>query len=131
MGKKAAPTKSSGSGKRNAPTDFFEVEEEEAEETKNKIANRYDKVDNYEYEMPSDFEDEEVDEDEAFTAGDDAKFAEFFAKVRCNPTHPDISRTPLGGCHTRVRIEPLHTSYSSYLTIFYFTSIVRTSTNTL
>eukprot|EP00959_Pyramimonas_sp_CCMP1952_P178014 3720654-Pyramimonas_sp.AAC.1 len=82
MGKKATPKKKSDSGKGRTVADFFEVEDEEAEETKNRIANRYDKVENYEYEMPSDYEDEEVDEDEAFTADDDARFADFFAKVR-------------------------------------------------
>ena len=98
MGKKATPKKKSGKGRTVA--DFYEAEEEEAEETKNRIANRYDKVENYEYEMPSDYEDEEVDEDEAFTAEDDAKFADFFAKVRCSPT---LSAADAGLCGRRVR----------------------------
>lgn len=61
---------------------MFEVDEEVAEEHRNRIVNRYDKVDNYEYELPSDFEDEEVDEDEGWTAEDEAKFGDFFKKVR-------------------------------------------------
>ena len=35
-------------------------------------------VENYEYEMPSDFEDEEIDEDSAFTAEDKRLYAEWF-----------------------------------------------------
>ena len=37
------------------------------------------RVDNYEYELPSDFEDEEIDEDTAFTAADKKQFADWFA----------------------------------------------------
>lgn len=37
-------------------------------------------VDNYEYEMPSDFEDEEIDEDLAFTAEDKKKYAGWFGE---------------------------------------------------
>jgi U3 small nucleolar RNA-associated protein 14 len=36
------------------------------------------KVENYEYEMPSDFEDEEIDEDLAFTAEDKVKYGSWF-----------------------------------------------------
>lgn len=35
-------------------------------------------VENYEYEMPSDFEDEEIDEDNAFTAEDKKKYGAWF-----------------------------------------------------
>lgn len=35
-------------------------------------------VDNYEYEMPSDFEDEEIDEEMAFTEEDKKKYAGWF-----------------------------------------------------
>lgn len=35
-------------------------------------------VENYEYEMPSDFEDEEIDEEAAFTAEDKKKFGAWF-----------------------------------------------------
>jgi U3 small nucleolar RNA-associated protein 14 len=35
-------------------------------------------VENYEYELPSDFEDEEIDEDLAFTAEDKERFAGWF-----------------------------------------------------
>lgn len=37
-------------------------------------------VENYEYEMPSDFEDEEIDEDTAFTAEDEKLYAGWFGK---------------------------------------------------
>ena len=61
--------------------DVYEAEQEEAEEVRNKIANRYDDVENYQYEMPEDYEDEEVDEEEAFNSEDDAAFGDFFKKV--------------------------------------------------
>ena len=38
------------------------------------------RVDNYEYELPSDFEDEEIDEEAAFTAEDKKQFADWFAE---------------------------------------------------
>jgi hypothetical protein len=38
------------------------------------------RVENYEYEMPSDFEDEEIDEDLAFTAEDKKKYAGWFGE---------------------------------------------------
>lgn len=38
------------------------------------------KVDNYEYELPSDFEDEEIDEDLAFTEEDKKKYAGWFGE---------------------------------------------------
>ena len=38
------------------------------------------KVDNYEYELPSDFEDEEIDEDLAFTEEDNKKYAGWFVE---------------------------------------------------
>lgn len=43
-----------------------------------RAACRSQKVETYEYEMPSDFEDEEIDEDLAFTAEDKAKYAGWF-----------------------------------------------------
>ena len=36
------------------------------------------RVDNYEYELPSDFEDEEIDEEAAFTEADKKQFADWF-----------------------------------------------------
>jgi hypothetical protein len=39
---------------------------------------RLQQVDNYEYEMPSDFEDEEIDEEMAFTEEDKKKYAGWF-----------------------------------------------------
>ena len=53
----------------------------EAEEHRNKIVNRYDKVENYEYELPEDFVDEEVSEDDAFNSADEAAFGEFFKNL--------------------------------------------------
>ena len=38
------------------------------------------RVENYEYELPSDFEDEEVEEDEAFNSEDERKFGHLFAR---------------------------------------------------
>ena len=38
------------------------------------------RVDNYEYELPSDFEDEEIDEEAAFTAEDKKQFADWFGE---------------------------------------------------
>ena len=35
-------------------------------------------MDNYEYELPSDFEDEEIDEEAAFTEADKKQFADWF-----------------------------------------------------
>jgi U3 small nucleolar RNA-associated protein 14 len=37
-------------------------------------------VDNYEYEFPSDFEDEEIDEENAFTEEDKERFGDLFVK---------------------------------------------------
>lgn len=36
-------------------------------------------MESYEYEMPKNFEDEEIDEDTAFTEADNARYGEFFA----------------------------------------------------
>lgn len=36
---------------------------------------------NYEYEMPSDFEDEEIDEEMAFTEEDNKKYGSFFDEM--------------------------------------------------
>ncbi len=41
---------------------------------------RFQAVDNYEYELPSDFEDEEIDEEMAFTAEDKIKYGGWFDK---------------------------------------------------
>lgn len=38
------------------------------------------RVDNYEYELPSDFEDEEIDEEAAFTKEDKKQFADWFGE---------------------------------------------------
>ena len=40
------------------------------------------RVDNYEYELPSDFEDEEIDEDEAFGPDDDVKLGHLLGSKR-------------------------------------------------
>jgi U3 small nucleolar RNA-associated protein 14 len=49
------------------------------------------RVENYEYEMPSDFEDEEIDEDLAFTAEDKKKYAGWFGE------EPDDAEAGAGG----------------------------------
>ncbi|KAG2495048.1 hypothetical protein HYH03_006979 [Edaphochlamys debaryana] len=58
--------------------DIYEAEDSDPDEVKN--ANRFDQVDNYEYELPSDFEDEEIDEEAAFTEEDKKKFGAWFEK---------------------------------------------------
>jgi len=58
-------------GKKIDKASLYEAEEIEADEIKN--VNRYDDVENYEYEMPEDFEDEEIDEEMAFSAEDKIK----------------------------------------------------------
>eukprot|EP00241_Pyramimonas_parkeae_P015714 CAMPEP_0114323624 /NCGR_PEP_ID=MMETSP0059-20121206/27998_1 /TAXON_ID=36894 /ORGANISM="Pyramimonas parkeae, Strain CCMP726" /LENGTH=481 /DNA_ID=CAMNT_0001451959 /DNA_START=45 /DNA_END=1487 /DNA_ORIENTATION=+ len=79
-GGRRKPSRRDDADKEQVEGQVFEVDEEVAEEHRNRIVNRYDKVDNYEYELPSDFEDEEVDEDEGWTAEDEAKFGDFFKK---------------------------------------------------
>ncbi|KFM25617.1 U3 small nucleolar RNA-associated protein 14 [Auxenochlorella protothecoides] len=69
-----APPKSNR--EREVENDVFEAEDSEPEEER--LKNKYDRVDNYEYEMPSDFEDEEIDEDTAFTAEDNALYGHMF-----------------------------------------------------
>ncbi|KDD74069.1 hypothetical protein H632_c1601p1, partial [Helicosporidium sp. ATCC 50920] len=56
--------------------DVYEAEDNELDEEKH--AYRYDRVENYEYELPSDFEDEEIDEDEAFNEEDEARYGHIF-----------------------------------------------------
>ncbi|KAF5840649.1 Utp14 protein-domain-containing protein [Dunaliella salina] len=56
--------------------DLYEADDSDPDEEKHK--SRYDKVENYEYEMPSDYEDEEIDEDLAFTEEDKKKYAGWF-----------------------------------------------------
>ncbi|KAL6770242.1 hypothetical protein ACKKBG_A34180 [Auxenochlorella protothecoides x Auxenochlorella symbiontica] len=69
-----APPKSNR--EREVENDVFEAEDSEPEEER--LKNKYDRVDKYEYEMPSDFEDEEIDEDTAFTAEDNALYGHMF-----------------------------------------------------
>lgn len=45
------------------------------------------RVDNYEYELPSDFEDEEIDEEAAFTEADKKKFADWFGDAAAAGWH--------------------------------------------
>eukprot|EP00890_Picochlorum_soloecismus_P006277 jgi/Picsp_1/6650/NSC_03993-R1_protein len=60
--------------------DIFEVEEVEAEEDLG-AGRRFDNVkDNKEYELPSDFEDEEIDEEEAFNSEDERRYGHIFSK---------------------------------------------------
>ncbi|GLI69141.1 hypothetical protein VaNZ11_013698 [Volvox africanus] len=72
------PAKQSRREGRSKPVDheFYEVEDSDPDEVKH--AERFDKVDNYEYELPSDFEDEEIDEELAFTEEDKKKFGDWF-----------------------------------------------------
>ena len=58
-------------GKKVDKASLYEAEEVEADEIKN--VDRYDDVENYQYEMPEDFEDEEIDEEMAFSAEDKIK----------------------------------------------------------
>ena len=48
-------------------------------DTSNIISLLLQRVENYEYELPSDFDDEEIDEDTAFTEADKKQFADWFA----------------------------------------------------
>lgn len=83
------------------PSDVYEAEENDPQE-EIKAGQRYDvcnplsslscvtqtlvtsslaslqRVDNYEYELPSDFKDEEIDEEAAFTEADKKQFADWF-----------------------------------------------------
>ena len=68
----ASSKKGRGSaGKKVDKTALYEAEEVDADEIKN--VDRYDDVENYQYEMPEDFEDEEIDEEMAFSAEDKIK----------------------------------------------------------
>ncbi|EFJ43959.1 hypothetical protein VOLCADRAFT_121361 [Volvox carteri f. nagariensis] len=88
--KHGAATTGGGSGGRPAkqsrregkpkPTDRDVYEAEDSDPDEVKHAERFDKVDNYEYELPSDFEDEEIDEELAFTEEDKKKFGGWFEK---------------------------------------------------
>ncbi|KAK9837770.1 hypothetical protein WJX74_004747 [Apatococcus lobatus] len=57
--------------KASKQTDVYEAEEANDDESN---LRRFDAVENYEYETPSEFEDEEIDEDLAFTAEDEQQF---------------------------------------------------------
>ncbi|KAG2441194.1 hypothetical protein HYH02_010038 [Chlamydomonas schloesseri] len=74
------PAKQSRREGRSKPldNDIFEAEDSDPDEVKN--AKRFDEVENYEYELPSDFEDEEIDEEMAFTEEDKKKFGAWFEK---------------------------------------------------
>ena len=63
----------------DAPGDLYEAEEAgdgagEAGGAAAEDGRRYDAVDNFQYELPSDFEDEEIDSDEAFDSEDEERF---------------------------------------------------------
>ncbi|KAK9843917.1 hypothetical protein WJX84_005428 [Apatococcus fuscideae] len=72
---KKAKTKSGGRTRGRTPkvTDVYEAEESRDEETN---LRRFDAVENYQYETPSEFEDEEIDEDMAFTEEDKHQFGD-------------------------------------------------------
>ncbi|KAG2423906.1 hypothetical protein HXX76_014959 [Chlamydomonas incerta] len=79
-GPSGRPAKQSRREGRSKPVDndVFEAEDSDPDEVKN--AKRFDEVENYEYELPSDFEDEEIDEEMAFTEEDKKKFGAWFEK---------------------------------------------------
>lgn len=56
--------------------DIFEAEDVDADEDLH--AYRYDDVENNEYKLPEDFEDEEIDEDEAFNSEDERLYGHLF-----------------------------------------------------
>ncbi|KAI8110648.1 hypothetical protein M9435_002322 [Picochlorum sp. BPE23] len=60
--------------------DVFEADTVDADEDVH--AYRYDDVDNYEYELPEDFEDEEIDEDEAFNSEDEQLYGHLFSRKK-------------------------------------------------
>ncbi|GFR45758.1 hypothetical protein Agub_g7173 [Astrephomene gubernaculifera] len=74
------PAKQSRREGRSKPVDRDVYEAEDSDPDEVKHAERFDQVDNYEYELPSDFEDEEIDEDTAFTEEDKKKFGAWFEK---------------------------------------------------
>jgi U3 small nucleolar RNA-associated protein 14 len=57
----------------------LDVYEEDIQPMKELDPKRFDRLDVYEYDLPSDFEDEEIDEDLAFDEADEARYGEFFA----------------------------------------------------
>eukprot|EP00873_Tetraselmis_striata_P003871 jgi/Tetstr1/424135/TSEL_014744.t1 len=57
-------------------SDIYEADDPAAEGANR--PGRYDPVDNYEYELPSDFEDEEINEDEAFNEEDKRLYSDWF-----------------------------------------------------
>ncbi|GBG74923.1 hypothetical protein CBR_g19437 [Chara braunii] len=77
QGQKAGQQEQEG-GVHGMTQDPYEYEEEVADEERGKNR-RYDNMEVYEYELPEDFEDEEIDEDEAFTAEDKKRFGEAMA----------------------------------------------------
>eukprot|EP00775_Hariotina_reticulata_P004466 gene4466-4722_t len=85
--RKSQPGSASGQGRylskahkklKKSLNDLYEAEDSDPDEEKHQ--QRYDHVDNYEYELPSDFEDEEIDEDMAFTAEDKKLYAGWFGE---------------------------------------------------
>ncbi len=76
-----------GSGKRgkSASSDvLLDESESEDEKTTARNAKRFDRDGSasYEYELPKNFEDEEIDEDEAFNSDDEAKYAGLLVSAR-------------------------------------------------
>ena len=63
--KHASGKKKSRRGPKLDKDAIYEADEEVGDEVKNTY--RYDAVESYEYEMPTDFEDEEIDEEMAFS----------------------------------------------------------------
>ncbi|BDA46715.1 probable U3 small nucleolar RNA-associated protein 14 homolog A [Coccomyxa sp. Obi] len=92
--------KSKKSGRKKAgvpPEELYEADDYEMVPDEEKHAGqRYDVVDNYEYELPSDFEDEEIDEETAFNEEDEKLYADWFGEkdngrtAKGRATSPDL-----------------------------------------
>jgi U3 small nucleolar RNA-associated protein 14 len=69
------------SKKRKSNLDVFEADQGDPKAVKD-LTNkkRYEGTDVYEYEMPEEFEDEEIESDEAFNAADRVRYAHIFDK---------------------------------------------------
>lgn len=67
--------------------DVFEADEIEADEDAH--AYRYDDVENNEYELPDDFEDEEIEEDEAFNSEDERLYGHLFDEDNSSEVEDD------------------------------------------
>ncbi|MEW5305610.1 MAG: hypothetical protein WDW36_008141 [Sanguina aurantia] len=94
-GEKKAPRPSGVAQKLTKSKDLYEAHDDDADEVKH--ARRFDDVENYEYEQPSDMEDEEIDEDNAFTAEDKKKYGAWFGDGDDGDTDDDDEGQDGGG----------------------------------